>query len=132
MKMARGRKSGIVINWDRVESLVVKKTYEKDSASDAKYPHKAGDVYERVGVDSLGTANEVFSGNAGAILKVLSDFLTARREARKADPDAAFNVPAKRLIAADFFGSDLVVADKENPTSAEIKSAIALLKALKK
>jgi hypothetical protein len=108
--------------------------FEPFDISDYTYPEKskkAGQTTKRLKfrertMDSLLRA---FSGNRESLLKFVETRLSAVYVAQQADPDAAFRVPANRLLALDYFASrGLKAADKDNPTKAETRAAIALLK----
>lgn len=126
------RTAEIKINWAEVESRVEVLKHEKDSPADAVHPYKAGDTYDRVKLSSLDDVNKVFAGDIKGALRLLSSSLTARWEARKADPDAKIKQAVKKLAVTDFFESvGLSFADSANLTTAELNAGVAALKKMR-
>lgn len=126
------RTAEIKINWNEVESRVYQHVYEKDSAAGAKNPHKAGDKVDRVKLESLDDVNKIFAGDMKGAFRLLASSLTARWEARKADPDAKIKQAVKRLAVTDFFEAfGLTFEDSANLTTAELNAGVAALKKMR-
>lgn len=117
------RKSEIKISWQPFE--VTDYTYPKGSK-------KEGQTTKRVKFAdrSIDALLQAFSGSKDSLLKFVESKLSAVYVAQMADPDAAFRVPAKRLLAIPgyFAAKGLTPADPEKPTKDEIRKAIAILK----
>jgi hypothetical protein len=127
-------------NFGKVEKMAkkasVKISWEPFTITDHIYPagsKKAGQTTKRVKFTdrTIESVMLAFGGSKDSLLKFLESKLSAVYVAAQADPDAAFRVPAKRLLECGYFkNKGLEMADpKEGPSKAEIKAAIALLKA---
>jgi hypothetical protein len=125
------RSAEIKINWEAVEKRVYQKVYEKDSPADAKNPHKAGDKVDRIKIENLDDVNQVFAGDMKGCFRILASALSARWDARKADPDAKIKQAVKKLAVTDFFAGLVEFKDSTDLTKAELEAGVAALKAMR-
>lgn len=121
----------IKVNWEEVNKLVVVSERTEDSKAGAKRPYKKGDKVEKVVIKDIDSAMKVFGGEKAGLLRVLSRAMTTMYDLRKADPDAAYNVPARRLLDADFFVPFGLKKAGTDATKDEIRQAVTLFKSIK-